>query len=109
MIVSFTGLTVNTNGSVPVATYDVGQLFSARVGQNSGGGGASYLGNLCAPDLEINGTPSVFKAGVGLGVPDPQGSGWIFLLAHEFTHAFGANHTWLKATAHPTSLERPHP
>lgn len=87
-------LAMNTNNTVPVSTYDVGHLFSARVAAGSGGGGASYLGNLGSSDLDINGTPAVFKAGVGSGVPDPQGSGWIFLLAHEFTHAFGANHTW---------------
>gem|GEM_PF-3274143 len=80
-----------TNPVVPRNSYDVGHLFSGRVQANTGGGGVAFLAGVCTDDLE-NGGP--LKAGAGSGVEDPEGSSWVDLLAHEFTHQFNADHTW---------------
>ena len=80
------------NTTVPLNTYDVAHLFSGRVGNASGGGGVAFLGVVCQ-DFELNGLGPA-KAGGGSGVPNPQGAGWVSLLAHEFTHQYNADHTW---------------
>ncbi|HFA50661.1 MAG TPA: hypothetical protein ENJ95_16765, partial [Bacteroidetes bacterium] len=82
----------NDNAMVPTSSYDVGHLFSGRVGMGSGGGGVAFVGVTCQ-DFLLNGLGPA-KAGGGSGVPNPQGNGWVNLLAHEFTHQFNADHTW---------------
>ena len=94
-----------TNSMVPRDSYDVGHLFSGRVGQNSqgqqfGGGGAAFLEGVCNNTFVNNIAP--IKAGGGSGVIDPEGSGWIDLLSHEFTHQFNADHTWSGQTGNCT-------
>ncbi|MEZ4959033.1 MAG: M12 family metallo-peptidase [Saprospiraceae bacterium] len=80
------------NAIVARNSYDVGHLFSGRVGNNLGGGGAAYLQGVCN-DVFVNGLGPI-KAGGGSGVSNPQGAGWIDLLSHEFTHQFNADHTF---------------
>ena len=78
---------------VPRASYDVGHLFSGRVGNGSGGGGVAFLSSVCNNN-DNGGTTGPLKAGGGSAVPNPQGNSWVNLLAHEFTHQFNADHTW---------------
>ena len=84
-----------TNAMVPLTSYDVGHLFSARVGMGSGGGGAAFLNSVCNDSpVTTGGMTGPQKAGGGSGVPNPTTAGWIDLLAHEFTHQFDADHSW---------------
>ena len=80
-------------------SYDVGHLFSARVGSGLGGGGVAQLESVCNDNTftynVVGGAMSgIAKAAGGSAVPSPQGTEWVELLAHEFTHQFNADHTW---------------
>ncbi len=95
-----------TNAMVLRNSYDVGHLFSGRVGKDDnmndlGGGGAAFLQGVCN-DVIVN-DDGPLKAGGGSGGPDPEGSGWIDLLSHEFTHQFNADHTWSGNSGNCTS------
>lgn len=73
--------------------FDLGHLVSGR-----NIGGSAFVGVVgddqvidIDGDLELD---APFKAGGGIGTPDPQGSHWVGQLCHEIGHMFGALHTF---------------
>ena len=64
-----------------VANYDVGEGFTGV-----GGGGVAALGSACDDSSKGSGS----SLGVGTVTPIH----WVNLVAHEFGHQFGANHTF---------------
>jgi hypothetical protein len=71
------------NGALPLG-YDVGQVFDA-----SNAGGLASLGVVC------NSLPIFGRAGRGTSAaPNPTGTGFDLLVAHELGHQFGADHTF---------------
>lgn len=66
---------------IGVDKFDLGEGFTS-----AGGGGVAALGSVCDKDSKAAGS----SLGVGLVTPIH----WINLVAHEFGHQFGANHTF---------------
>ena len=71
----------NLVAKLGVGAFDIGHGFTGI-----GGGGVALLGSLC--DNEVKG------AGASNGVGSVTPLHWINLVAHEFAHQFGANHTF---------------
>ncbi|MCA9012738.1 MAG: hypothetical protein KDB01_23460, partial [Planctomycetaceae bacterium] len=70
------------NGILGSSAYDIGHVFGTTA---SGGSGLGGLG-------VVN---SATNKGRGASVSsNPQGPGWVNLVAHEFAHQFGADHTF---------------
>jgi hypothetical protein len=65
------------------ANYDIGHLFH-RAG-TSISGNAGGIGTVCRNDLK----GSAWSQG-----PNPANANFVFLVAHEMGHQWGANHTW---------------
>ncbi|MCA9135338.1 MAG: hypothetical protein KDB00_01230, partial [Planctomycetales bacterium] len=78
-------LGVNTgilDGVIGNSNYDIGHVFGLA---SSGGSGLGGLGVVNDPAKKGRGA-SIFE--------NPQGSDWVRLVAHEFGHQFGAEHTF---------------
>ena len=78
-------LSANTailDGIVGNVNYDIGHVFGTTTSGGSGLGGFGVVN-------------SATQKGEGASVSsNPQGPGWVNLVAHEFGHQFGANHTF---------------
>jgi hypothetical protein len=71
------------DGDIGTANYDIGHLFH-RAG-SSISGNAGCIGCVCTTGSKGSG----WSRG-----PTPEDGNFIFLVAHEMGHQYGANHTW---------------
>jgi gliding motility-associated-like protein len=76
--------------NISQGSYDIGHIFHQHEdGDGWGNGGIAQIRSVCSNSGSI-----ISKARGWSGAYSNTGNGWINLVAHEFGHQFGANHTF---------------